>query len=198
MPVIFNEKNKENIRENMLEKGFELLKSYGIRRMTVEMIAKSCGLAKGTFYTFFPSKEEFVFQIVQYKREIVKEKYTRMLQQYGKLGREELQEFFLYLRTQDVNVYKYLDENDMAYLTTKWPSEYVFSPQKDEQTTQWMLDGMRGVRKECNWKVFANYMKAHALFDLNRSTFHEDALPETQMVFQGAILDYLFGADTVK
>ena len=53
MPAIFSEEQKEKLQISLMTTGFELLKKYGYRRMTIDEVTKSCGIAKGTFYHFF-------------------------------------------------------------------------------------------------------------------------------------------------
>lgn len=192
MPAIFNEQNREAVRAKMLENGYELMKRYGVKRMTVADIAKASGLAKGTFYTFFTSKEEFIYQIIVQRRELAKQKYVDMVEQYRSIGREQLSEYFDYM-LENTNTYEYLTEQDMNYLATKWPQEYSFDPKADEQMTKWVMSHMRGLRKGVNWKVLANFMKTLALMEMSKDILHADALTETRKVFREGTLDYLFG-----
>lgn len=192
MPAIFNEENKELIQQKMLDNGFELIKKYGVKRMTVAEIAKASGLAKGTFYTFFPSKEEFVYQIILKRRDMVKTKYIELIEKYGQIGRKELEEFFAYIREADISAYKYMTEQDLNYLATKWPKEYNFNPKADEETTLWLMKYMKDINKDVNWKVLANFMKTLAMMEMSQDMLHADALAETSAVFREGILDYLY------
>lgn len=192
MPAIFNEQNRDGVREKMLDNGYELLKKYGVKRMTISDIARASGLAKGTFYTFFPSKEEFIFQIVVHRRNMVKQKYDDLICQYGQIGPGELMAFFLYIRDNDLSIYQYMTEQDMNYLATKWPKEYNFNPEADEVTTRWLMTHMKNVREDVNWKVLANFMKTLALMDMNKSVLHEDALEETRQMMREGVLAYIF------
>ena len=192
MPAIFNDQNRDIVREKMLQTGFELLKKYGVKRMTVSEIARACGLAKGTFYTLFPSKEDFIYQIIVYRRNMVKQKYTDMIEQYGQIGREQLLEFFVYIRDNDLSIYQYMTEQDMSYLAIKWPREYSFDPNADEVTTKWLMSNMINLRKGVNWKVLANFMKTIACMDMSKEFLHKDALSETRQMMCSGLLDYLF------
>ncbi|MEL7622996.1 MAG: TetR/AcrR family transcriptional regulator [Clostridiales bacterium] len=195
MPAIFNEQNREAVRIRMLENGAELLKKYGVKRMTVADIARASGLAKGTFYTFFSSKEEFIYQIILYKREMVRKIFTDLAGDCRRIRRDQLLEFFRRIQREDLNIYRYMTEQDMNYLATKWPREYSFNPAADEETTRWMLSCMEGLRQGINWKVLANLMKTLALLDMTKDVLHEDALEETRGVLRKGLLDYLFGCN---
>ena len=61
MPQIFDKVGRDRVRIQLLETGFELIKQYGMKKTSVSEIAKKTGIATGTFYNFFPSKEEFIY-----------------------------------------------------------------------------------------------------------------------------------------
>ena len=51
----FTEKERVEIRQRLLDSGYELSAEIGIKKMTIAMIAKNTGVAVGTFYNFFAS-----------------------------------------------------------------------------------------------------------------------------------------------
>ena len=57
MPKIFSEKDREIIRNKLLEIGQESLKQKNYRDISLDDVTAKAGIAKGTFYNFFPSKE---------------------------------------------------------------------------------------------------------------------------------------------
>lgn len=114
MPMIFNENNKETYRVRLLENGMALLRQGGVKAVTVEAVTKRSGLAKGTFYTFFPSKEEFIYQIILHNRNKSKSDYAQLADRSTPLGREEIRQYFLTLLLSENNVYSYLSEEDHA------------------------------------------------------------------------------------
>lgn len=65
MPRAFNESERAAIRERLLERGRELLASYGIRRSNVEDLTAGAGISKGAFYLFFESKEALFFEVLR-------------------------------------------------------------------------------------------------------------------------------------
>ena len=52
------------IKERLLAAGRELFARYGLRKTTVEELARAAGIAKGTFYLFFPSKEALYAEVL--------------------------------------------------------------------------------------------------------------------------------------
>jgi AcrR family transcriptional regulator len=76
MPRAFNEREKEVLRGRLIEAGKRGLNRLGMRNLRVEELAQEAGISKGSFYAFFPSKEEFVLSIFeswenQYRRELL-------------------------------------------------------------------------------------------------------------------------------
>ena len=59
MPAIFNERTKWALRARLLEIGWEHLLRKGFRALRIEDITQEAGIGKGTFYGFFPSKDDF-------------------------------------------------------------------------------------------------------------------------------------------
>lgn len=62
-PKSLSEKYMENKRKHILKKGMELMLEYGIKKTSVDDIIKAAGIAKGTFYLYFTSKEDFFTQL---------------------------------------------------------------------------------------------------------------------------------------
>lgn len=52
-------------REELLDVAFDLCRSQGFESMSVEQVTRAAGVAKGTFYHYFPSKDVMLEQLVQ-------------------------------------------------------------------------------------------------------------------------------------
>ncbi|GMX60800.1 TetR/AcrR family transcriptional regulator [Paenibacillus elgii] len=61
----FRKEEKEAIRECLLSKGKELFVQYGLKKTSLDDIVAACGIAKGSFYSFFNTKEELYFEIAK-------------------------------------------------------------------------------------------------------------------------------------
>ncbi|MCM1253675.1 MAG: TetR/AcrR family transcriptional regulator [Clostridium sp.] len=69
MPKIFSEKDRDILTKKILDAGIKKLESKRYKNISVEEIAMAVGVAKGTFYSFFPSKEVFFYKVMQYIKE---------------------------------------------------------------------------------------------------------------------------------
>lgn len=61
---VFSEREKEYIKQELIKNGRELFSRYGIKKTSIEQITKSTRIAKGSFYSFFDSKEDLYFYIL--------------------------------------------------------------------------------------------------------------------------------------
>jgi TetR/AcrR family transcriptional regulator len=61
----FDEEERERIQEELMVAGRELFAQYGPRKTTIADLTDAVGIANGTFYRFFDSKEELYFEVVQ-------------------------------------------------------------------------------------------------------------------------------------
>lgn len=58
MPKKFSEIEKTQIKQKLLDSARSLFTRYGIKKTSVEDLTKGAGIAVGTFYAFYQSKEE--------------------------------------------------------------------------------------------------------------------------------------------
>lgn len=60
----FSERERERLRDALLDAGRELFRRYGLQKTTVRELADEAGIATGTFYGFFDSKERLYYEVV--------------------------------------------------------------------------------------------------------------------------------------
>lgn len=163
MSAKFTDEDKEKLRIEMIQLGFRMLKSGGIRSVNIDEITKKCFVAKGSFYNLFESKTEFLYQVMIYKRQESKDKITEYLNKDGKLSRKGLMSYFHWLADENPNIFSYLDGQHTRWLISKWPPEYLENEENDEQTARRIISLLLNPRKNPDWKLFCNYLKLLAL-----------------------------------
>ena len=94
---------KEAKKDKILEKSMELFREKGYHTTKVEEITKALGISKGNFYTYFNSKEEVLYEIL----DIIKSEKIRMLEEIdtNKAPKEILKDF---IEDYKQYVFKYL------------------------------------------------------------------------------------------
>lgn len=94
MPRAFTEAEKERIKARLLDAGKRLINKNGLKAIVIDDVAREAGISKGSFYSFFPSREDFILSIfesweAQYRGELI----ARISEQSGD-ARERLTAFF--------------------------------------------------------------------------------------------------------
>jgi AcrR family transcriptional regulator len=183
----------------MLDNGFSLIKRFGLKKTTIEDVTRASGVAKGTFYNFFKTKEEFVYQIIIYKRRLIKARYAEMVSENDNVVDRALLRDMLYkIINGDYNLVTYLNRDDMAMLTARWPKEYLMNAENDEKMLLWILERTPLKRVECDWRVFANIYKIVAMGIAEREQLHQDYIEETVVQFVDQLVDYVFEPEQVQ
>lgn len=66
MPKGFSEIEKERIIATLREEGQKLFVTHGIKKVTIDELANAAHIAKGSFYSFYRTKEELFLDISSY------------------------------------------------------------------------------------------------------------------------------------
>ena len=75
----FNTKEKKEINKSLLESGRELFLEKGLKNTTVEELTRVSGIAQGSFYAFYSSKDELYFEILEQQEEEITEQIENQL-----------------------------------------------------------------------------------------------------------------------
>ena len=71
MPRAFNERERNLIKERIRKAAASLMIRNGVRHTTIDAIVKSAMIPKGTFYLFYATKEELLFEVLENEHEKV-------------------------------------------------------------------------------------------------------------------------------
>lgn len=124
----FSEREKEVIRDLLIEKGKELFGIYGLKKTSIKDLTKAAGIAQGSFYKFFNSKEELYFEILQKEEEEIHQNLLGGVLTSNQITREAfqrlLQESFRIVDQNPIirNLYS---EEDYTILLRKLPEEKI-------------------------------------------------------------------------
>ena len=69
MPTEFTEQEKQRIQESLIVEGRRLFSKYGLKRTAIAELCRAAGIAKGSFYTFFSSKEDLFMAVLDREEE---------------------------------------------------------------------------------------------------------------------------------
>ncbi|MDF2866006.1 MAG: hypothetical protein K0R72_824 [Clostridia bacterium] len=191
-PIIFKNESRERAKNTMYENGYNLIKKHGIKKTLVEDITKVTGIAKGTFYNFFESKELFIYEVIVYKRKCIKAMLSQIMLEKSSLDKESLKKFVIDLTFGDNNIYNYLDDEDMAALELKVP-EATSSKAFDQDMALMILNNINNSeRNNCDYKIIANYIKILSLAVSNKKKLNDEVLNQTTDLIISSLIDYIY------
>ena len=191
MAIAFTQEQKDEIQEKLIEAGFKLSTSIGFKKMTVATVAKSAGVAVGSFYIFFDSKENFVLALI---KEAEKEAELRMATVFEKDGTIPLKKFLSVFRENfrpETNFLLKISLDDWVWLKSHLTDTTYFNTSSDRQKIEYFLPRIKGVREDIDPGVVVNFIKSiYALYQ-NRETLFEESLETNVDLIFDSIYRYL-------
>lgn len=126
MPKTFSEHEREVIKESMLKVGSVLLRKKGIRQVTVEDITKGANIAKGSFYSFYNSREELFWDIIKLEERQLLEQILSIASQDLDI-KTKVRKIFYDVFLKEGCIVFYLPQEDVEYVTRKLSPEILQS-----------------------------------------------------------------------
>ncbi len=190
---VFTEEERAEYREKMLNAGFELLKQYGMTHMSVAKITEAAGIGVSTFYNFFSSKEEYVYEVIKYRRKMIPEFIKIALNGKEKAGPAETRTYLKMMIDEKYSVFPSLTPDDEKWLLNMLPEQAGPNLQLETETSYKFFQYMDGVRPDINIALVTNLIKVYVLAAEGRDILHDKAYEETMERMRDLILYELFG-----
>lgn len=190
---VFTEEERAEYREKMLDAGFELLKQYGMTHMSVAKITEAAGIGVSTFYNFFSSKEEYVYEVIKYRRKMIPEFIKIALNGKEKAGPAETRTYLKMMIDEKYSVFPSLTPDDEKRLLNMLPEQAGPNLQLETETSYKFFQYMEGVRPDINIALVTNLIKVYVLAAEGRDILHDKAYEETMERMRDLILYELFG-----
>ncbi len=198
MPRALTEEERCAQCQKLLNKGKTVVLLYGIRKVSIDDIAKAAGMAKGTFYQHFSSKEAYLFALIE---KIHHEAFEQAKQAIFRENagdsplRERVRDFLNKLFMLPEMAFFIRDEAEISALLEAAPggdSEGFKQIEERLFTDILRFAGLDTAKVKPG--IVHNYV--HAMF-LARSSdlMVKDDLAETIDLMMGSLVAYLFGGE---
>ncbi|OCL26465.1 hypothetical protein U472_10735 [Orenia metallireducens] len=185
MPRHFSQQEQELIREELIEKGKELIAVFGLKKTTISDLTKAVGISKGSFYNFFSSKEELFFTIFELEGDKLRGEISQQILNNSKNAARGLKGLIkVILREMEENpiISKIYNSDDLDYAYQKLSKE-----QWDEHRSlsvkalipvieMWQEQG--GLIEE-DPEIIINVIRAVISISLHKKEIGEEIYPET-------------------
>ena len=160
MPNAFTEDETKRIRKELILAGMRLSKELGIQRMSVEKITAAVGIAKGSFYLFFGSKEDFILEAAEYAGQKSQEMLLSKLNGRTQMSAHEFIEFFDAYLHSEFDLMNGLTVNDFLWLKKHIKKQIIFDPDMQLKTAKMWLSLIYDVREGVDTGTFVNLIKS--------------------------------------
>ncbi len=128
MPKGFSKRERALIHKALFNQGKLLFGSYGLKKTSIADLTRAVGIAQGSFYTFYNSKEELYFEILENEESKLREKLFLELEPFEDDPSEYLKNLLLrsleMVENYPLMTQLYL-ENTMEMLVRKLPDDKV-------------------------------------------------------------------------
>lgn len=160
MPNAFTEEESKRIRQELILAGIRLSKELGVQKMSVEKLTAAVGIAKGSFYLFFGSKEDFILEVAAYASEETQKMLLKKLNGRTQMSAHEFMEFFNEYLHSDLDLMNGLTVSDFYWLKNHIKKRVLFDPDMQIKTAQFWLSLISDVREGVDTGTFVNLIKS--------------------------------------
>ena len=160
MPNAFTEEESKRIRQELILAGIRLSKELGVQKMSVEKLTAAVGIAKGSFYLFFGSKEDFILEVAAYASEETQKMLLKKLNGRTQMSAHEFMEFFNEYLHSDLDLMNGLTVSDFYWLKNHIKKQVLFDPDIQIKTAQFWRSLLSEVREGVDTGTFVNLIKS--------------------------------------
>lgn len=191
-PKKFDWQERETARIKMLEIGTQLLREHGMTHTSVERVTAAVGLGKSTFYSFFPSKERFVYEIILHSHAQVQKQFEQKLAGRERLSNSEARDYLRRFFQSDQYLEKYFSHADYEKLRAALPPECGAVLEAESQLLSNLLSRMENVRPDLDMHLISNLTGVITLAQKSSDALFEDALEQTLDKLYELLLSNIF------
>lgn len=187
-----------DLREKILRNSMNLMMRIGAQSVTMDMVARDCGISKRTLYETFPNKHNLISDVIKYNQQQANEKFTQIFEQASNsfeammgvytVAREFIQKtspvFLTDLKRLYPEVFDEYKAQEMDHILTL---AKIIRRAKDEGL---VLPGIK-----CKIAAFLFNNSLRSIHHMQDFPFPEYSATE---VFDGAFLNFMRGIATIK
>lgn len=191
IPKIISKEERALTKEAIYNVTIQLIKEKGVRYVTVEDITTAVGIAKGSFYSYYQSKEACLYDVIIRAERKAFER-TKEIMSFVRTDRGKVIALLQELFTSQDSLFFYIGQKDVDMLLRKLPVEYhEKGRQKDDSNFQTAIQLMN--LDEHQMEVVALFTSCLSLTASNR-TYSRPAINEALNLMIYALADYLAGS----
>lgn len=193
MPIAFTDEEMKRIRSKLITAGIRLSRELGLHKMSIEKLTEAVGIAKGSFYLFFGSKEDFILEMDEYTGAETQKMLLAKLNGRTQMSAHEFIEFFNEYIHSEFDLMNGLTVNDFFWLRKHITKRALFDPGEQLQTARLWLSLIDDVREDIDVGTFVNLIKSIYAIREHRDTMVKSSIENSILVMLRAIEIYISG-----
>lgn len=197
MPTAFTDEELEHIRSALIQAGIRLSKELGLQKMSVEKLTAAVGIAKGSFYMFFGSKEDFILEVAEYTGAQTQKMLLSRLNGRRKMSTHEFMEFFSEYLHSDFDLMNGLTVEDFFWLKKHIKKQVLFDPDEQIKTAELWLSLINDVRPGADAGTFVNLIKSIYAIREHSDTMVKASMESSVQVLLRTIEVYVSGKGSI-
>ena len=197
MPTAFTDEELEHIRSALIQAGIRLSKGLGLQKMSVEKLTAAVGIAKGSFYMFFGSKEDFILEVAEYTGAQTQKMLLSRLNGRRKMSAHEFMEFFSEYLHSDFDLMNGLTVEDFFWLKKHIKKQVLFDPDEQIKTAELWLSLINDVRPGADAGTFVNLIKSIYAIREHSDTMVKASMESSVQVLLRTIEVYVSGKGSI-
>lgn len=191
----FTEQEKELIRTSLLQKGRELFSNFGLKKTSIKDLTDSVGIAQGSFYLFYQSKEELYFRVLEQEEDMIKKAIVHDLTL--PMTADGLTKFLLKgieLISEHVLIQRLYFQGELELLVRKLPQEVMEAHiNQDNDLLTPLLQGIE-IKQE-QMETIGGAIRAFFIMALHKKEIGEEHYNSTLEFLARAIANQIFKDD---
>ena len=191
MAVAFTQEQKDEIQGKLIEAGLELSGTIGFKRMTISRITKAAGVAVGSFYIFYDSKESFAKALIAETEERLMRSLMPKLTTDGTIEIKVFLDQYRDCFRPENNFLLRIKLEDWVWLKTHLAGDAFFERDGDTERLNKIMPHISGVRKDIDPGIVINFIKSIYAIYQNRETFFEESLERNVDLIFDTIYRYM-------
>lgn len=194
----FSDVEKQAIHALLIEKGKMLFSKFGFKKTSILDITKAVGIAQGTFYKFFKSKEELYFVILELEEKGIREQLLNVdisKDNSPKKTIKDLLHHMIHIVETNPLIRQLYFGSHMNDMLEKLPPKLVRNHFKNDLTSfQTLVEKWKaeGVTIEEDPEVIAGIIRALFVLTLHQKEVGETVYQKTMERLIALIVDGLF------
>lgn len=196
MPKAWSDIEKKRIRQTLKTEGKKLFEQYGIQKTTVDEIVRSARISKGAFYSFYSSKEELYFDILEEMESEFKKNLFENAFRPGESKKEKFKEFLdqFFQTVISTPIYKQITSADYEYLLRKLPSDLIDNHAQSDfaNLSRWFQEWMdKGYIKKVDIGALSGLFLSLFFFIIHRDDIQNLSFEATKELWIEVLSSYL-------